>query len=215
MGNEDEVLSRLEAADWDDIIIKLTHYTQWFALRYKRKTGSPDQLASGLTAKDIALNAIVKVWDKTRKWDTEKYPDLLAHLKWIVGSDIDHLFNSMEHRTTHRIMESEDGDGSELTYNNISPDPSSPLSRSLITQTPEEQLLAKEKDKHEEIVKQKLYETIKGDEDLELLFMCFEDGLDKPELIAKEMGCDVTKVYTLKRKLSRKATIINKIVQQG
>jgi hypothetical protein len=46
-----------------------------------------------------------------------------------------------------------------------------------------------------------------------LLLLCFDEGIDKPELIAKEMGCDVTKIYTLKRKLLRKASAINKIMQ--
>ena len=55
---------------------------------------------------------------------------------------------------------------------------------------------------------------MKGDEDLEILLLCFDEGIDKSELIAEQMGCDVTKVYTLKRKLLRKASAINKIMQQ-
>lgn len=212
MGKEDEVLKHFETADWSDIIIKLTHYSHWRSFRYKWRTGNPSQLPAGMTPEDIALNAISKVLTGTRAWDPDKYPDLLAHLKWIVKSDMNHLFTSMGHMTSDRIDESEDQDGSGLTYNEVISDPSSHFSES--AQTPEEHLLAKEKAEHEEKVKQELFALVRGDEDLELLLLCFEDGIDKPELIAKEMGCDVTKVYTLKRKLLRKASAINKIMQK-
>jgi hypothetical protein len=212
MGKEDDILKHLESMDWSDIIIKLTRYARWRALRYKWRTGNPDQLPAGMTPKDIAQNSISKVWIGTRAWDPDKYPDLFVHLKWIVDSDMNHLFTSMGHMTSCRITESEDRDGPELTYNEATSDPSSPLS--VPTLTPEELLLAKEKTECEEKIKQELFALVKGDEDLELLLLCFEDGIDKPELIAREMGCDVTKVYTLKRKLSRKASAINKIMQQ-
>ena len=51
---------------------------------------------------------------------------------------------------------------------------------------------------------------MKGDEDLELLLLCFEEGIDKPEKIAIETGWDINKVYNLKRKLLRKAAKIGK-----
>ncbi len=212
MGKEDEVLKRLETADWDDIIIKLTHYAHWRAHRYKWRAGNPDQLPAGMTPRDIALTAISKVWTGRRDWDPDKYPDLLAHLKWIVKSDMNHLFTSMGHFTSGRIDESEDPDSQELTYNEAIPGPSSRLCEA--PPTPEEQLLAKEKTEREEKVKRELFALVKGDEDLEMLLLCFDEGIDKSELIAEQMGCDVTKVYTLKRKLLRKASAINKNMQQ-
>lgn len=212
MGKEDEVLKRLEAADWDDISIKLTHYARWRAFRYRWRVGNPDQLPAGMTPRDIALTAISKIWDGTRAWDPDKYPDLLLHLKWIVASDMNHLFCTMGHMTGCRIDESDDPDSPELTYSEAIPDPSFGLCES--PQTPEENLLAKERTEHENKVKQELFALVKGDEDLEMLLLCFDEGIDKPELIAKQMGCDVTKVYTLKRKLLRKASTINKIMQQ-
>ena len=55
-----------------------------------------------------------------------------------------------------------------------------------------------------------LHDAVKGDEDLELLLLFFEDGIDKPEAIAAEMDWDITKVYNLKKKLLRKAAKIGK-----
>jgi len=76
-------------------------------------------LPGGMTPQDIAKKAITKVWDRTRSWDPEKYPDLLVHLQWIVDSDLSHLFNSKEHLTTNRIIESDEEESKELTYNNL------------------------------------------------------------------------------------------------
>ncbi len=214
MLNDDEVLERLESADWKNIIVQLTRYAAWHASWYKWKTGDPGQLPRGMTPQDIAINAIKKVWDRTRAWDPEKYPDLLVHLQWIVDSDLNHLFDSKEHLTTNRIIESEEEESPELTYNNLIHSSSPPLSETIHNRTPEERLIIREEEEREERAKKELYALVKGDEDLELLLMCFEEGMDKPEQIAAAMGCDVAKVYNLKRKLSRKASAIMKIMEQ-
>jgi hypothetical protein len=216
MLNDDAVLKLLEAANWDNIIVQLTRYAAWHASWYKARTGDPGQLPGGMTPQDIAKDAIKKVWSRTRSWDPEKYPDLLIHLQWIVDSDLNHLFNSKEHLTTNRINESEEEkeESKELTYNNLMQSSSSPLNENIHYKTPEERLIIQEVNEREEKIKKELYALVKGDEDLELLLSCFEDGIDKSELIAKEMGWDVTKVYNLKRKLSRKAAAIIKIMEQ-
>ena len=100
---KDRVLELLETADWNDIILKLTRYAIWRARRYTWRSGDPTRLPEGKAPEDIAIDAIEKVWNGTRDWDPEKYPDLLVHLKWIVKSDIEHLLSSMEHRKTGRM----------------------------------------------------------------------------------------------------------------
>lgn len=214
MLSDNEVLERLESADWENIITKLTRYAYWHATWYKWKIGNPIELPGGMTPEDIAKKAIEKVFSGDRAWDPEKYPDLLIHLQWIVGSDLDHLFNSKEHNTTNRIIESEAEESSELTYNNIIHGSSAPLNEGFHAKNPEERLIFREEKEREEKAKEQLYALVKGDEDLELLLMCFEEGICKSELIATEMGCDVAKVYNLKRKLSRKAAAIKKIMEQ-
>jgi len=200
----DKVVDLLESQDWNDIIRRLTYYASWKARSYSWNTGSCEQLPGGNTPKDIALAAIGKVWSGDRTWNPEKYPDLFAHLKWIVKSDMGHLFSSQTHRSTVRILQdnsSEDGDA-ENTITEAS------LSRrtSSNVRTVEEEVIAKENEASEPELKRRLYETVQGDDDLELLLVFFEDGIDKPGTIAAEMGWDITKVYNLKRKLSRKAS---------
>jgi hypothetical protein len=60
-----------------------------------------------------------------------------------------------------------------------------------------------------------LYAAVKGDEDLELLLLCFEEGIDKSEAIASQTGWDVKNVYNLKRKLLRRAVKIGKTLDKA
>jgi hypothetical protein len=188
---KDRVLHLLENADWKDIILKLTHYALQRARVYSWKSGKSDQLLGGKTPEDIACEAIEKVLSGTRDWDPDKYPNLLTHLQWVVKSDMEHLASSVEHQATGRMPEPREGEEETI------PDPSS--------QTPEEALIAGEKEALEEKLKGELYAMVKGDEDLEMLLLCFEEGMDKPEIIAAQTGWDVLKVYNLKRKILRKA----------
>lgn len=200
--NRDKVLELLEAADWNDIIIKLTYYA---IIRYERY-GWRSNLPKGNSPADVALSAIEKVWDGTREWDPDKYPDLLKHLKWIVKSDIEHLHSSLEHQTTGRMPMAikKDGTWVELGENACE----HPHSINERASTPEEELIVKQKQEHEENVLSELYDAVKGDDDLELLLLCFDDGIDKSDAIAAETGLDIKTVYNLKRKLLRKAAKI-------
>lgn len=102
---EDTALESLEAADWARIIRELTLYAIWQARRYPWRSGSHNILPEGKTPGDIAVEAIEKVWNAERDWNPEKYPNLLLHLKWIVRSDMGHLFKSTQHQKTIRFPE--------------------------------------------------------------------------------------------------------------
>jgi len=210
---KDRVLELLEAADWNDIILKLTHYAIWQARRYTWKSRDPSRLPEGKTPEDVAFDAIEKVWNGTRDWDPDKYPDLLVHLKWIVKSDIEHLFSSMEHRKTGRTPVLKGGEETEPSYGEMILGPSSPTPET--ASTPEEELIAQEDRRLEEKLKDELYAAVKGDDDLELLLLCFEEGIEKSEAIASQTGWDVKKVYNLKRKLLRRAAKIGKTLDKG
>lgn len=201
---KDRVLDLLEAADWDDIILRLTYYAAFRFERYSWQSNLP----KGNSPVDVAINAIEKVWDGTRDWNPDKYPDLLIHLKWIVKSDIDHLFYSLEHKTTGRIPVIIKEDGTKVELDETACE--HPHSNSAKVLTPEEELMAKQKKEYEKALIGELHGAVKGDEDLELLLLCFEEGIDKPEAIAAEAEWDINKVYNLKRKLLRKAAKIGR-----
>lgn len=208
----DKVLDLLEAQNWPYIIRHLTYYTIWVAKGYSRNFGSIDQLPEGNTPEDIAFSAIEKVWSGTRAWDPDKYPDLLNHLMWIVKSDMGHLFSSSEVRVTRRILQDEDDPSAGNIEKNTIFETSVTREASTKINTAEEELIARENKELEAKLIGELYQIVKGDDDLEILLAFFEDGIDKPERIAAEMGWDIAKVYNLKRKLFRKASKASKIL---
>jgi len=191
----DKVLDLLEAADWKDIILKLTRYALWKASRYTWRSGNPRQLIGGKTPEDIALEAVEKVWSGVRAWNPDKHPDLLRHLMGIVDSDLNHLIHSLEFKKTYNIPDSAIIDEADKKGN------------------AEEEMISRESAEYEEQVKTKFYEMVKGDEDLEMLLICFEEGIEKAEEIAAETKWDKQKVYNLKRKLSRKIALFSKDIQ--
>ncbi|OGP48363.1 MAG: hypothetical protein A3K30_06745 [Deltaproteobacteria bacterium RBG_13_51_10] len=207
---EDKVREELlESANWGGIILKLIHHVIWRAQRYTLKfINRDDCLQEGKSPADIALGAIEKVLTGTRSWSPDKYPNLLAHLMWVADSDLQHLFSSAEHKKSGRMPETIsatdlDGEkeaGQETTLNAV-----------LDPETPERQVLAKEQSDFEQRLKTELYSLVEGDEDLEMLLLCFEEGLDKEESIAKATGWEITKVYNLKRKVLRKAAKLKEL----
>ncbi len=201
---QDRVLELLEAANWRDIIIRLTYFAAIQFHRYGWRSGLP----KGNSPDDIALSAIEKVWDGTRDWDPDKYPDLLIHLKWIVRSDIEHLFSSLEHKTTGRMPVLIKDDGTEVELDETTRDYPHSISGKVLT--PEEELIAEHNRRSDQALLSELYDAVKGDEDLELLLLCFEEGIDKPEAIAIATKWEINTVYNLKRKLLRKAAKIGK-----
>lgn len=212
--DRDKVLDLLEAADWKDIILRLTHYAYWKSSKYTWRSGDPDRLPGGKTPEDIALGAVQKVWTGERDWDPDKYPDLLKHIMRIIDSDLNHLINSAEYKKSVRMPERIDEMGTGGAHDEALDDTSSPIQKANQIRSPEEQLIAREQREFEEKVKNEFYDTVKGDEDLEMLWLCFDEGIDKPEKIATQTGWDIQKVNNVKRKLFRKAGKFKKIIEQ-
>lgn len=202
----DDAFNLLKDQDWENIAKRLTHYAIWRMSLYLRPSDSIERFPEGKTPEDMACGAIEKVWSGERNWDPAKYPDLFTHLTWIVKSDVGHLFSSEEHKLDAGLLRAEDDPDIENGSGGTVRESRLIIEVSVKTRTPEEQLIAREKEECEEKLKAKLYDMVKGDEDLELLLVFFEDGIDKPETIAAEMGWEVTKVYNLKRKFLRKAS---------
>ncbi|MDO9529375.1 MAG: hypothetical protein Q7J27_09470 [Syntrophales bacterium] len=207
---KDKVLNLLETADWEDIILKLTYHAVWRARRYPWETRNAGSLPRGKTPEDIAFEAIEKVWQETRSWDPDKYPNLLTHLTWIVNSDLEHLFSSMEHKKTIHPHAPDDEQGMTNVLDNY-PIPSQTIEG---IHTPEYELISREREILEEKAKNKLYEMVKGDSDLELLLYCIEEGFNKPQDIAAQLSWEVSKVNNLKKKLLRRISKISEYLQE-
>lgn len=201
---KDRVLELLKAADWRDIILRLTYHAVFQFRRYSWKSGLP----KGNSPEDIAVSAIEKVWDGSRDWDPDKYPNLLKHLKWIVSSDIEHLFSSIEHKKTGHMPALKNDNRTDVDLGEMAHEHPHSISEKVLT--PEEEIIAEQDRRSAEGLIAELHDAVKGDDDLELLLLYFEEGFDKPETIAAETGWDIKTVYNLKKKLLRKAAKIGK-----
>ena len=210
---QDRDLKLLEAADWKDITLRLTYYAYWKASKYTWKSRNPGQLPKGKTPEDVVCEAIEKVLSGVRNWNPDKYPNLFIHLKKIIDSDLHHLVNSAEHKKSIRIPEEYHEMSIESDHEEMHSEKTSTASVSAMMENPEELIITQEDEKFVEQVKNEFYAMVKGDDDLEMLLICFEEGIDKPEEIAEQTGWDIKKVYNQKRKLFRKAAKFNEIIR--
>lgn len=135
------------------------------------------------------MEAINAVFTGERKWDPDKQPDLLKHLKNIVDSLVSHLVESAEH--TQRELPREELE--EQVFD--PPDDKSPDAL--------DELIAAD-------VISKLKDRVKGNTDLELVLYCIEEGLSKPGDIADTLEIAIERVYKAKKEIG----IILKKIQE-
>lgn len=187
--SDSERLERLKEQDWPGIILRLTAHAAYKVERLRWQTGKKD-LPRGMQVKDLAMEAIKMAWTGERKWNPEKQPDLLKHLKSIVDSLVSHLVESAEH--TQRELPREE---LEQVF-----DPPDDKSADAL-----DELIAAD-------VISKVKNRIKGDEDLELVLYCIEEGLSTPRDIAQTLGMPVDRVYKAKKKIG---IILKKIQEEN
>ena len=195
-----DVLERLEAANWEYIALALTDYALFKVRRLKWRTGDKESLPKGMTVGDLAYNAIKEVWSGDRRWNPTESPDLLAYLKSVVDSLVNHLVNSADHLQVRRMPET--SDGAELEELLKVADPGSDTARDIVTVQHDPETLAISKMTAERLVGA-LFEEIAGDGELEGMVTALMGGAVKPKEIAKEMGIEVERAYKLREKLNR------------
>ena len=177
--SDSEKLARLHKQDWEGIILKLTAHAVHKVERLRWQTGKKD-LPGGRQIKDLAMEAIKMVWSGERNWNPSRQPDILRHLKSIVDSLVSHLVESAEHTQRERLQ---DEVGEEVF------DP------------PDDQMPSALDEVIAADVFGKVWKQARGDEDLELVLCCIEEGMSKPADISDALKIPVDRVYKAKKKL--------------
>jgi len=173
-----EVRQELDEADWDDIFPRLLRYAQ--SRSYKiRWIGSAAADPEELVGEAIALAYGVGKNDGYREWNKEKFPNLLDFLQTIINSLISHL---NEHHNKFPSDEIDD----ELSSDN--PDP---------------EKLVLQKDLQEKLYN-RIYQEVEGDDEMETVILCYEEGITTPRDIAAQTGFDVAQVNNTLKRLRRK-----------
>ena len=147
-------------------------------------------LPKKLEPRDLAAEAIESLLDGKRRWDSEKVPDLFYFLKRVVDSKLSHLFELAEHKKRQDIS-SADEQSLDDPIDTIPPDQIKDTNPT----GPFEELEAKE-------LKDYLWKQAEGDEELELLLLCLENGMERRE-IAEELAWPPKKVDNVRKRIKR------------
>src|SRR5262245_56988642 len=94
--------AQLLEVDWEDLGIRLTAYAVWKGRNLRWRTGQPDLLPAGKTPQDIAAEAVLKVVEGSRTWDSRRGP-LLPFLRRVVDSLLNQLAEGADNRLQRRL----------------------------------------------------------------------------------------------------------------
>jgi hypothetical protein len=169
--------------DWQEVSLQLLRYATIKA-NMLRSMGIADVDPMDLIQEAILLAYGVGPNNTYRNWNKEVYPDLVGFLISVIKSIVSHKKEQREKFKTESLDEAFD--------KNLNP---------LSPKNPEE-LFSQEHDLMK--LKQAIYERIKGDEEVEMVWLCLEDGISKPQRIAAETGYDITRVNNALKRLRRK-----------
>lgn len=186
-----ETFERLKAIpenEWGAIYVQLTAYAGY---RLEKVGFEPRSEKDNISGEDFAVQAIEKLFDGTRAWDHNRFPDILIHLKGIVKSLIsNHLKSSSRSVVRKEKVTEEIGEHEKLKS----------AKRLPYEDTPEDIIISGENWKQ--------IETAFGDDEIGFLIFC--EWIDEvpPRTIAKNYEVDVNEVYNA---LKRGRRILKKI----
>jgi|GEM_PF-6921891 len=174
-------LDALQKHNWEEAFIKLKANAAHL-LKYRYRGLS---FPKGRTLQDFIQSAIASIFDpdSTRKWDSQKHPDINKYLMDVISSMMSNLFNSIEARTTSSFPQSPTE--SNPSYYDF---PDSPLD--LDTGMDLESLI------------RQVQKDLEEDEEASFVFMERLDGLPNRE-IAQSLGYEVRIVENAQKRINR------------
>ena len=193
------VRERLRRHPWDETIPRLLRHTR-SRIRAMVWRGRPGgELPGGQEAEDLVYGSIAKLMDGTRKWDPAREPDLEAHLRDIIGSELNHLAVGFENRrmvgeaALPRLKE-EDA-------------PAQPLDRFPSAELPPPDAMAERTNNAEgEAFAKGFLDSVADDAPLKAVAALVMAGETKPAEIARTLGIPVAEVYNTRKRLQRRLT---------
>jgi RNA polymerase sigma factor (sigma-70 family) len=178
-----DILQKLGSQDWESIYPKLTHYAIWLTkpIRWRTPFGT---LPKGLDPRDLASQAIERVFTGERQWHPNKHLDVLNYLKGVVRSLVSHLLRSPDHtRRQSSIAEGEElHDPMELATS-AEPDPLDNLEA--------------------EELWDYLWRQTDGDEEMQLVLLCLDEDMKRGE-IADQLELPPQKIDNIMKKIRRR-----------
>lgn len=188
---DEKTCETLANAEWDKILPRLLKYATSRVNKYKF-LGIPCVEPEDYVHEAITMAYGAGAKGSNRKWNQERYPDLADFLISIISSITSH---ESEHYIKFRHKSFGSQEEGRL-------DPLEKEASSVVT-TPSPEQLVIQKQKAKEIIVG-INKAVEGDEEMQMVLLCIEEGITKPNQIAGEVGYDVTRVYNILKRMRRK-----------
>jgi len=185
-------IPNLSDDEWLKLLKRLTLYADRKLVRLSwrgitsARGGKPP---GGVEAEDLVAEAVTDVIEGTRAWDQEANPDLLKHLRSVVGSKISHLVEGLENRRTRRLGPPDPNEESSTAYQVASRDPS-----------PVELVADREA---ADRLRAAVHAELRDDASAYQIMECLEAGMERAEII-EYLGIPAADFDNAKRRLCRK-----------
>jgi len=206
-----ELRARIEQAEWDNIIPLLSEYAQYkvMGLYLSEKSTLGGTYLNDIV-NDIVMSAITKLLNGDRSWDIAKHPDMIDLLKSVVDSDVSHICDKNSYKITKRFptvktVDSNENIEVEEFLSKASPaEDHTKYLPSTTPLTPEDELISSHAYKFEEETWVLMLKVVEGDDELEDIILCIEEGYLKRREFAEQLGITPTEVDNRKKRLKRK-----------
>lgn len=189
---DDAIISKLDGADWETIYPRVLRHAVYKCKRFNL-LGTVKFNPEDFVQEAVACAYGCGEDQKFRNWNRERYPDLSDFLISIVDSLVNHKYEHIK-KFKDDFLDCEDGLNCNLSTG------ADPLAESLfVSLTPLSPL--DELERKERIIRcyEILQKTASGNEDMEMVKMCLEEGIVKAKEIATTTGIDIKKIYKILR----------------
>jgi hypothetical protein len=189
-----DALAKFEKAVTEEFIERLSS----FALRRKRSRywrGVWDgHLPSGKEVEDLVREALHDVLLGRRIWDPDKDPDLMAFMRSVVNSKINHLQTHLENKKEELALVHEDEEGTDH-FDTLADDGAS---------TACDQLVTKEDEERNTTLLFAFYDFIATDPPLQRIVGCMLEGITKRAEIAAKLETTEQDITNANKRLDRR-----------
>lgn len=188
---------------WQEVVERLTLYAYGKLARLYWR-GMPltagGAVPGGVTADDLAADAITDAIAGTRAWDQQSNPDFYRFLRSVVDSKVSHLAECLENQLTRRLRLPADADDSSPAYQ-------------VADKAPDSATICADKESLENF-RAAILAEIEGDKLAEGVFSCLEAGITKPQEMAVLLDASVQEINNAQKRLRRKVENVMKTQRQ-
>lgn len=178
---DQKIREQIEAADWKDMLRKLTAYAASRARYVFGIKNNYGTLPMGASIETVVQESVRKLLDGTRAWDPDRV-DLFGFLMGVVKSEISHLVELKDNQQTNNCLLPEEIEN--LQSDSLNPE-------QLLVEKEEARVIC---EAYKELINQ-----AENNSEYEEIAVCIMSGISKAVDIAQTTGIEINRIYSLKR----------------